>query len=220
MSLVLFDLDHTLLDGESNALWLDYLVESGLVPEDYLRQQAEYAARYVAEQLDIVEYMRFHISLLGSRPLAEWQPLLASFVESWIRPRVSAAALARVAEHRTKGQRMAIISATHSVLTTAIGQLFDLPVISSRVEVRDGYVTGEIVGPACFRETKLGCLTNWLVETTGDSSLPSETHFYSDSANDLPLLEAVRYPVVINPDPRLSTIAEQRQWPIEVWRCA
>lgn len=220
MSLVLFDLDHTLLDGDSNSLWLDYLVEHALAPQERLQQQSDYLERYAAEQLDIAEYMRFHIGLLDTRPLAEWQPMLADFVESRIAPRISSAARDRVAEHRAEGHSMAIISATHSELTTAIAKLIDLPVIASQVEVRDGKVTGEIVGIPCFRETKLLRLASWLEDTAGDPAIPDESRFYSDSANDLPLLEAVRYPVAVNPDARLSAIAEQRQWPVEVWRHA
>ena len=220
MNLALFDLDHTLLDGDSNSLWLDYLVEHGLAPKERLSQQVDYLARYAAEQLDIAEYMRFHIGLLGARPLTEWQPLLNSFVETRIRPRISSAALERVAAHRADGHRMAIVSATHDVLTRAIGAVFNLPVVASQVEVRNGYVTGEIQGSPCFREMKLSCLANWLAETTGDAALPAASHFYSDSANDLPLLSVVQHPVAVNPDSRLSEIAAQRNWPVEVWRCA
>ena len=220
MPLALFDLDHTLLDGDTNVLWLDFLVERGLVAGGLQGRQAEYVKLYVAGKLDIGEYLRFHIGLLAGRPLAEWQPLLAEFVELRIKPRISPQALARVSEHRSSGHRMAIISATHGILSTAIAAVFDLPVICSRVEVRDDYVTGEVDGPICFRETKLSLLADWLTCTNAGETLADESYFYSDSANDLPLLEAVRHPVVVNPDPRLSELAAQRNWPIEVWRCA
>jgi len=224
IALALFDLDHTLLDGDSNALWLDFLVERGLVDAHLRRQQADFVTHYVAEKLDINAYLRFHIGLMSGRPLSDWGPLLGEFIEEIIRPRISAAALACVAAHRAAGHRMAIISATHAVLTNAIGALFDLPVIASRVAVRAGYVTGEVDGPLCFRESKLSMLAASLEELGVDGSqgleaLAGESYFYSDSANDLPLLEAVRHPTAVNPDQRLSVVAAQRGWPVDLWRC-
>lgn len=220
MALVIFDLDHTLLDGDSNNLWLNYLVDCGLADKQLLQQQADYGAQYIAGTLDIAAYLRFQFSFFDGRPLQEWRPILADFVEQRVKPRICAAAVERVDFHRALGHRMAIVSATHAILADAVASSFDLPLIVTQVEVRDDYLTGEVDGPICFRDTKRDFLERWLASEDAGETLAGESHFYSDSVNDVPLLEIVRHPVVVNPDPQLAVIAAQRQWPVEIWRCA
>ncbi|MGE0014246.1 MAG: HAD family hydrolase [Azoarcus sp.] len=220
MSLALFDLDHTLLDGDSNTLWLEYLVDNGHVPATVLAAQADYMARYAAEQLDISDYYGFHLGLLGARPLSDWLPVRKAFVASCIAPRISVEALVALAEHRAQGDTLAIITATHSFLSDAVGELLDVPVIASRAEVRKGALTGRIEGPICFREQKQSCLIAWLRAGGMDEGALRACRFYSDSANDLPLLEAVSHPVVVNADERLAAVAKARKWPALSWRCA
>lgn len=220
MSLALFDLDHTLLDGDSNTLWLDYLVGHGHLPAAVQKQQADYMARYAAEKLDIADYLGFHLQLLTQRPLAEWLPVRADFVAVEIAPRISPAARDAIALHRSKGHRLAIITATHSFLSSAIGGLFGVPVIAPHAEVRDGYLSGRIEGALCFREQKLTCLNAWLEREGFGDDVIRACYFYSDSVNDLPLLEAVSDPVAVNPDARLAVLALQRSWPMMRWRCA
>lgn len=219
MPLALFDLDHTLLDGDSNTLWLDFLVRCGHLPDAVRQQQAIYMARYAAEELDIADYLGFHLRWLTQRPLDEWRAARADFVASEIAPRISSAARDAVALHRSEGHRMAIITATHSFLSSAIGDLLDIPVIAPRVEVKDGYLSGRIEGEICFREQKLICLNAWQErEGLGNDAL-GVRYFYSDSINDLPLLEAVDHPVTVNPDNSLAALAQQRGWPSLSWRC-
>jgi HAD superfamily hydrolase (TIGR01490 family) len=219
-ALALFDLDHTLIDGDSNTLWLDFLVERRRLPASARRLQAEYMAGYAAERLDIVDYLGFHLGLLTSRPLADWAPLRAEFVASRIVPRISAEARDAVAAHRKKNHRLAIVTATHDFLSAAIGDMFDLPVIAPKGEIRDGHLTGKVDGPVCFRETKLDCLAAWLAGQGVSDSAVGERHFYTDSANDLPLLEAVDHPVAVNADARLAAVAQRRGWVRLNWRCA
>jgi HAD superfamily hydrolase (TIGR01490 family) len=215
--LALFDLDHTLLDGDSNTLWLEFLAERGHLSPADTRRQADYLQRYVAERLDIVDYLGFHLGLLAGRPLHEWQTIRDEFLGDRIVPRIGAPARRAVATHRAAGHRLAIVTATHDFLSAAIGALLDVPVIAPRGEVRAGRLTGRVEGPICFREQKLACLDVWL-EAAG---IPPETvgqrHFYTDSANDLPLLEAVSHPVAVNADARLAAIARQRGWPLLTW---
>ena len=218
MSLALFDLDHTLLDGDSNTLWLDYLVGHGHLPAAVQKQQTDYMTRYAAEQLDIADYLGFHLQLLTQRPLAEWLVVRADFLAAEIVPRISLAARDAVALHRSKKHRLAIITATHSFLSSAIGELFGVPVIAPRAEVRDGYLSGRIEGALCFREQKLICLNAWQ-KCEGLGDVIGTRYFYSDSVNDLPLLEAVSHPVAVNPDERLALLAQQRSWPMLQWRC-
>ena len=220
MALVIFDLDHTLLDGDSNALWLDYLVDHGLAGEELVQQQLAYAKQYVAGTLDIEAYLRFQLSFFAGRSLQEWSPILADFVETRVKPRICAQAFARVSAHQAQGHRIAIVSATHAILAKAVASPFDLPLLVTQVIVRDDHVTGEIDGPICFRDTKREFFERWLKDEATGETLAGESTFYSDSVNDVPLLETVRHPVAINPDPGLAQIAAQRGWPVEVWRCA
>ncbi|HAL38263.1 MAG TPA: HAD-IB family hydrolase [Polaromonas sp.] len=169
---------------------------------------------------DIADYLGFHLQLLSPRPLVEWLPVLADFVAAEIVPRISPAARDAVALHRSKEHRLAIITVTHSFLSSAIGELFGVPVIAPRAEVRGGHLSGRIEGALCFREKKLTCLSIWMEsEGLGDEAI-GERYFYSDSANDLSLLEAVSHPVTVNPDSRLAVLAQHRGWPMLRWRCA
>lgn len=216
--LALFDLDHTLLDGDSNSLWVDFLVERGRLPTEARAQQARYLTRYRAEKLDILDYLGFHLRLLSSWPLAEWQPVLDEFVARRVAPRIGLAARNAVAAHRAAGHRVLMVTATHEFLAGAIGRSLELPVIASRGEVRDGYLTGRIEGTPCFREAKLSCLAEWLEREGLATAAIGKRYFYSDSANDLPLLTAVSHPVAVNPDSRLAAVAAERGWPIFDWR--
>ncbi|OQX15202.1 MAG: hypothetical protein BWK76_13515 [Desulfobulbaceae bacterium A2] len=220
MRLALFDLDHTLLDGDSNALWLSYLAGRDLLPPGTLERQDEEYARYEAGQLDIEAYLRFQLSLLTDRPLVDWFPLRGHFLATEIIPRIPASARAAIAAHRCVGDRMAILTATHSFLADGIGELLTpLPVIAPRAATRNGCLTGEISGEICFAERKFSCLCHWLA---GEGLAPADfraIHFYSDSSNDLPLLEQVSHPVAVNADARLAEIARQRGWPRQSWRC-
>ena len=208
MKLVLFDLDHTLLDGDSNHLWIEYLMASGLAGPDAMQRQAEGHARYLAGTLDIVEYIEFQLSLLGKGTVAEWLPRRAQFLASCVAPRISALARQAVEAHRVAGDCMVIISATHSFLAEGAGELLGLDVLAPPAEVCDGSFTGRIGGEICFAERKRVCLSGWLERsgrTLGDFSA---TVFYSDSANDLPLLESVDEPVTVNSDARLAAVAK------------
>ncbi len=220
MRLALFDLDHTLLDGDSNALWLTYLAARDLLPAGALARQAEEYARYEAGVLDIEEYLRFQLSLLTARPLVDWLPLRDHFLATEIVPRISAPAHATIAAHRGAGDRLAVLTATNSFLADGIGELLrPLSVIAPRVATQQGRLTGEISGEICFAERKFSCLCQWLAV---DGLTPADyrsIHFYSDSSNDLPLLEQVSHPVAVNADAWLAQIARQRGWPRQRWRC-
>ncbi len=218
MKLVLFDLDHTLLDGDSNHLWIEYLMAAGLAGPDAMQRQAEGHARYLAGTLDIVEYIEFQLSLLGKGSVAEWLPRRAQFLASCVEPRISAVARQAVAAHRAAGDCMVIISATHSFLAAGAGELLGLDVLAPPAEVRDGAFTGRIGGEICFAERKRACLRAWLERSGRALSDFSATVFYSDSANDLPLLESVDEPVTVNPDARLAAVAIERGWPRIEWR--
>lgn len=219
MRLALFDLDHTLLDGDSNSLWLDFLVAQGQLPAEALARQAEAYARYEAGTLDIAAYLAFHLSLLAGRPVAEWLGWRDRFVETRIRHRIAPDARAAVAAHRVRGDRLAIVTATHSFLAEGIAAHFaPIDLLAPTAEIVAGSFTGRVVGEVCFGARKPACLDAWLAQNGLTAADCTAIHFYSDSANDLPLLERATHPVAVNADARLAREAARRGWPSVVWR--
>lgn len=219
MSVALFDLDHTLLDGDTNNLWISYLVEQGLVPAAILDRQARFMQLYSQQLLDIDEYLQFHLRLLSARSVTDWHPVRAAFITEHMVPRISQAALAALEAHHQQGHRMALVTATHSFLADPVGQYLGLDVIAPVVEIHNDKITGRIIGPASFREKKIARVESWLGASLADSAHQA-IFFYSDSANDLALLQAVSLPHVVNPDAILLDVARQNQWPVLSWRCA
>ena len=220
MKLVLFDLDHTLLDADSNHLWIEYLMAAGLAGPDAMQRQVDDHARYLAGQLDIVGYIEFQLSLLAGASVAEWRRRRADFLASCVTPRISAAARQAVEKHRAAGDCLLVISATHSFLAEGAGGLLGLDVLAAPAEVRDDAFTGRIAGEICYAERKMVCLQDWLERAGHQFGDFSATVFYSDSINDLPLLESVDQPITVNPDPRLAAVAVERGWPRLEWRAA
>jgi HAD superfamily hydrolase (TIGR01490 family) len=218
--ITLFDLDHTLLDGDSNSLWIDHLVEHGLAEPELARRQAAHLHDYAAGRLDIHGYLGFQLGLFATRPLSDWQALIDAFIATTIAPRISAAARQAVAAHRAAGDRLAIVTATHHLLSEPIGALFQVPVIAPRAQVENGHASGRIEGPVCFREAKIPAVEAWLRAQDLAPTALATARFYSDSANDLPLLEAVAEPVVVNADARLAELATARGWAMLEWRRA
>jgi HAD superfamily hydrolase (TIGR01490 family) len=219
MRLVLFDLDHTLLDGDSNQLWLGWLVARGLAPAERLGQQAAFYARYESGGLDIDAYLAFHLSLLADRPLADWVPLRRDWVGEVIEPRLAPAGRAAVQAHRVAGDRLAVVTATHGWLVDGIVAALGGPtVLASEPELSDGRITGRLVGAPCFADRKLPRVHAWLAAQGLAFDAFEAVRFYSDSFNDLPLLEAVHEPVAVNADQRLGEIADRLGWPRLSWR--
>jgi HAD superfamily hydrolase (TIGR01490 family) len=219
MPIALFDLDHTLLDGDTNELWVSYLVGQGHAAEDSMAQQNAFMVQYGLEQLDIDEYLRFHLTILSARSLDAWDTIRTRFLQDVILPRLSPDALSVLEAHRKDGHRMAIVTATHSFLSGAIGDAIGMEVIAPVVEIVDGQVTGRVLGAPAFREKKIARVEAWLGCSLG-SAIATQCYFYSDSVNDLPLLEAVSDPVAVNPDDRLARVASQRGWPQLSWTAA
>lgn len=216
MPIAFFDLDHTLLDGDTNKLWIEYLVENSHVPDTTLERQARFMEDYAQQQLDIDNYLAFHLSILALRPVTDWMPIRNVFIDKVIMPRIGQAARSMITEHRLQGHKMAIVTATHSFLSEPVGDQLGLEVIAPVVEIVNGQFTGNIIGPPAFREQKIIRVETWLgARLNTDASVPC--HFYSDSANDIPLLQKVSHPVTVNPDPVLASLAKTNGWPVLVW---
>lgn len=216
MRLALFDLDNTLLSGDSDYEWGQFLVDHGVLDrEAYEAQNRVYYEQYVAGTLDIHEYLGFALRPLAAHAPADLQRWHAEFMRLRIAPMITPAARALVRRHLAAGELCAIITATNSFVTAPIARAFEVQhLIATEPEVRDGRFTGRVAGTPCFREGKFERLRQWLAgrgQRLGDFQ---ESKFYSDSHNDLPLLEGVTHPVAVDPDEALAMVAAQRGWPV------
>ncbi|HEX4928543.1 MAG TPA: HAD family hydrolase [Burkholderiales bacterium] len=216
MRLALFDLDNTLLAGDSDYEWGQFLVDRGVLDRAaYEAQNRAYYEQYVQGRLDIHEYLGFAL-----RPLAEHAPEQlarwhAEFMRDRILPMITPAARALVREHADAGDLCAIITATNRFVTAPIAREFGLAnLIATEPEARDGRFTGRVAGTPCFREGKLQRLYEWLGTRGRRLEDFAESFFYSDSHNDLPLLARVTRPVAVDPDEPLAEQAAQRGWAV------
>ncbi|WP_114417247.1 HAD family hydrolase [Marinospirillum perlucidum] len=213
MSLALFDLDNTLLAGDSDHAWGDFLVDKGLVDAEEYRQANDYYYRaYQEGTLDIHEYLSFSLRPLTLYPLKELHAWREEFIQERIAPLVLPQGRDLLARHQQAGDKLVIITATNRFITQPIADLLGVEeLIAVEPEMLDGAYTGRVTGTPSFREGKITCLNDWLNQqqmTLGGS------YFYSDSHNDLPLLKKVDHPVAVDPDAELRSYAENQGWPI------
>jgi HAD superfamily hydrolase (TIGR01490 family) len=221
MNLALFDLDHTLIPFDSGMAWTHFLVDAGVLAPEADSQYLAYCHQYVAGTLDIHAMHRASVAPLArfSRErLARW----AEDFEQDIAARIPIAARALVQRHRDAGDVCAIVTATTRFIAEPFARLFDIPhVLATEAATADGSasgaLTGEIDGLPCYREHKVTRVQDWLTaqrpaEVTNLSAF-RRSWFYSDSASDLPLLQAVSDPVLVRPDERLQQRGRERGWP-------
>jgi HAD superfamily hydrolase (TIGR01490 family) len=213
MRLAIFDLDHTLLTGDSDHLWGEYMIRHGLVERGpYKRQNDAFYEAYKAGTLDIAAYTRFALEPLARLGAAALLPLRERFLAEVIDPIVAPAAPALLERHRIQGDTLLIITATNRFITEPIAQLLGVDdLLATDPEIVDGRYTGNITGIATYREGKLRRLDQWLAQQ--DERCEHMT-FYSDSHNDLPLLRHVQAPVAVDPDEELRAEAMRKGWPI------
>lgn len=213
MKLAIFDLDNTLIAGDSDHSWGQFLVEKQLVDADtYRRANDQFYEEYKNGTLDIRRYLEFSLKPLTQHNLDALTKLHAEFMASHIEPMMLPKAQALLAEHRAQGDYLLIITATNGFVTRPIAHHLKVDdIIATDPELIDGRYTGSFVGTPTFQQGKVIRLQEWL--TTKDFDL-SQAYFYSDSINDLPLLEQVGIPVAVDPDARLQAIAEAHQWKI------
>lgn len=214
MTLALFDLDYTLLRGDSDHAWGIFLAESGLVdPEIHIERSDHYLAEYDAGRLDMEEFLAFQLAPLTRERLEVLLDLRDRFLVEKIHPLVTDAARELVEFHRQRSDTLVVITATSDFVTRPIADLFGIEhLIATELELVDGAFTGKVTGVPCFREGKITKLRDWMARTGHDDLQGS--WFYSDSRNDLPLLEQVDHPVAVNPDAVLEQEAHRRGWPI------
>lgn len=214
MKLALFDLDNTLLAGDSDFEWAQFLIEEGVLDREvYEARNEAFFAQYKAGTLDIFEFLDFQLKPLAqhSRPVLDaWH---MEFMERRIRPMIRDSARELVERHR--GDLSAVITATNSFVTAPIVREFGVEhLIATEPEQRDGAFTGHVTNIPCFREGKVQRLESWLATQGRTLDSYEQSWFYSDSHNDLPLLNRVSHPVAVDPDDTLRDHAKTQGWAV------
>ena len=213
MGLALFDLDNTLIAGDSDYLWGCFLVEQGIVDgADYERENRRFYDQYRVGELDIHEFLDFQLRPLAEHDLAALQQWRKQYVEEKISPILLPRAHELIDRHRQQGDTLVVITATNRFITAPIVALYDIPhLLATEPELRDEQYTGRVAGTPCFQDGKVERLGDWLAEN--QQSL-EDSWFYSDSHNDLPLLNSVTHPVAVDPDEILEQHARDHDWPV------
>ena len=213
MSLAIFDLDNTLIADDSDYLWGQFLVDQGIVDKNhYEDSNAKFYDDYKQGTLDIVEFLRFSLQPLADNDPEQLYQWRAQFLEETIKPLLLDPAQQLIDKHKARGDTLLVITATNRFVTEPIVQLYGIEnLLATTPEFIDGRYTGGFNGIPCFREGKVKLLEAWLKDST---ETMKESWFYSDSHNDLPLLELVDNPVAVDPDEKLTEFANAANWPI------
>lgn len=213
MKLTLFDLDHTLLSGDSDVLWCDFLMGEGVLERaSFAARNTEMEKQYQAGTVGAQAFADFYVGTLAGRSAAQWEPLRQTFLSSWIAPRISRAAQQLVAQHLDAGDLVILTTATNRFITELTALYLGIEhLLATEVEVADGVFTGRTLGTLNMREGKVVRLHAWLA-AHGHALKRFESTAYSDSINDLPLLKAVNRAVAVDPDVKLLAQARQRGW--------
>jgi HAD superfamily hydrolase (TIGR01490 family) len=217
MNLCLFDLDHTLLPLDSDHEFGEFLIKQGLADEaEYRRRNDGFYQQYCDGTLVLAEYIQFTTSIWRQLDEAAQQALQQAFMAEVVLPALKPQAIELVERHRAQGDLIAIVTATNEFVTRPIADAFNVDELLAVKLVRDaaGRVTGEIDGVPSFREGKITRVEQWLAEQGRQLADFERVSFYSDSPNDLPLLERANDPVATNPSPALESVAQERGWRI------
>jgi HAD superfamily hydrolase (TIGR01490 family) len=214
VKLILFDLDNTLLAGDSDFEWAQFLIEQGVLDREvYEARNQRFYDQYKAGTLDIYEFLDFQLKPLSRHPRAVLDAWHREFMARKIKPLIRDSARALVERHRE--DMRVVITATNSFVTAPIAREFGIGnLIATEPEQRDGEFTGNTVEVPCFREGKITRLESWLAQQSMTMDSFDKSWFYSDSLNDLPLLARVTHPVAVDPDVTLRAHAEKLGWPI------
>lgn len=216
MKLALFDLDNTLLNGDSDFEWSQFLIRIGVLDgELFAAQNLKFYEQYQAGSLDIFEFLDFQLKPLSRHPRRTLDTWHQQFMTESIMPMVTQASRDLVARHQAAGDVCLIITATNSFVTAPIASVFGIEhLIATEPEQKNGEFTGAVAGVPSFKAGKITRLNQWLAAQGWTLDSFADTTFYSDSHNDLPLLKLVQHPVAANPDDTLRAYAQQHGWPI------
>ena len=214
--LAVFDLDETLIAADSASLWIAYLVEQGFAQETLLLEEKNIMLTYQKGRMDMHAYMATTLAPLIGMDMDEVNHIVADFIEKRIKPAIYADALARIQWHKQRGDTVLVISATGEHLVTPIAHLLGADdAIATNLQRDNGKITGNTINTLSYQQGKVIRMKAWLKEHNGHFQ---GSYGYSDSINDLPLLEAVDRPFAVNPDPTLALHAQLNDWTIMDWR--
>jgi HAD superfamily hydrolase (TIGR01490 family) len=213
VGLALFDLDNTLIAGDSDYLWGCFLVEQGIVDgAHYERENRRFYDQYRVGELDIHEFLDFQLRPLAEHGLETLQQWRQQYIDEKISPILLPRAHELVERHRQQGDTLVVITATNRFITTPIVEMYEIPhLLATEPELQDNQYTGRVAGTPCFQDGKVERLEDWLADS--QQSL-NDSWFYSDSHNDLPLLNRVTHPVAVDPDEILEQHAREHDWPV------
>lgn len=218
MALALFDLDNTLLNGDSDHGWGMYLAEIGALNAAEQQQKQDYFyQQYLSGELDIVEFCEYQFEILAKTPLATLQDWHAGFMCDVIEPMIITGKSYLLKPHIDAGDEVIIITATNDFVTRPIARRLGVnTLLATTAEFKDGKYTGKIDGTPCFQDGKVARLQQWLSQQglATDGEIFKGSTFYSDSMNDLPLLELVETPIAVTPDDKLRKHAQELHWEI------
>ena len=216
MKLALFDLDNTLLSGDSDFEWAQFLIAQGVLDREvYEARNLAFYQQYKDGTLDIQVFLDFQLKPLARHPRSQLDAWHAQFMQSRILPMMGDPARALLQQHRDAGHTLAIVTATNSFVTAPIAREFGVAhLIATEPEQIHGEYTGKVTGLPCFREGKVQRLEAWLKLQEIAREDIERSWFYSDSHNDLFLMEWVSDPVAVDPDAPLTQVAQTRAWPI------
>lgn len=218
MPLAIYDLDETLINADCSLLWLQFLIDKGLTDPAIMDDARHLDHLYHQGELDMHHYVALQLRPHIGQTLAEATREIDLFIREYVQPCIRPSAVESIRRHKARGERCLVISASIDFLVEPIAAHLGIEdAIGVRIELDQGRITGRADGPICFQEGKVLHLNRWL-EQQGENTEGS--WFYSDSHNDLPLLEQVDFPVGVSPDTRLANVCKQRGWAIVNWECA
>lgn len=215
MNLALFDLDNTILAGDSDYNWSRFLIQEGYLDGAiHAEKNEKFYADYKAGTLDIYAFVEFQFKPLARNPRTVLNQLLKKYVEEVIKPMITEKARALVKRHQDEGDLIIVITATNSFITKPIAELFGIEnLIGTDPEEKEGEFTGKVSGLPSFKEGKVTRLEAWLKGKKLSLASFEKSYFYSDSHNDLPLMQKVTHPVAVDSDDVLSEYAQSKDWP-------
>ena len=208
--LFIFDLDNTLLAGDSDRNWGIFLAEQKVVDSSYLDESEKFYNNYYEGSLDIDGFLSFCLRPLIDNDMSYLLELRQQFIDEKIKPIMTQTGKKLIDESQAEGKTVIIATATNDFVTRPIADLFNVDtLIATEFEIQNNNFTGKVLGEPCFRDGKLNKVKKWINENNYDLS---KTSFYSDSFNDLPLLEQVKYPVIVDGDDKLVEIGKNNNW--------
>ena len=218
MSLAMFDLDNTLIGGDSDYLWGEFLCDEGIISdqESFQKMNEYFYHQYEIGKLDIYAWAEFSFKILTEYSLDELNEFRQNFIETKIKPIFLERAQDCINKHKENGDTVLVITASNTFITSPIVEMYGINhFLATEPEFKSGRFTGKVSGIPCFQSGKIDNLMPWL-DKNGENLIGS--YFYSDSHNDLPLLELVDNPVAINSDKVLTSVARENGWPVLDWR--